>query len=354
MTFKKYREKILEDPRSKKLNFDADERIHYVYRVSKDGKHYYGSRTDEDEPTIGRGYYTSSTYLKEDFRINSNNYRVKVIRMFNNACDKMIFESYLHDYFDVKNHTNFINRANQTPFGFGFIMKPKTGVDSPNAKPVLQINKDTGEVLRKWPVRIEAKEKTGAANISECILDHTKLSAGFVWCDPINYDNIFKQKVINHNYGAEPLYQIDKNTKKIMKRWNSVAEVAIFFNCHSSTITNAISSDQLSHDCIWCYKKNFIDTQINIYKKNYGKPAGAEHSNSKSIYQFDLSTGKIIAIWDSAASAARNIKNGTQVGISNCAREISKSSGGYRWQYIDTFTIEEQKTIEIKLNTKDK
>ncbi len=123
MTFKKYKEWVLKDPRSEKLDFNIDGRKHYVYRISKDGEHYYGSKSEIlgiIEETIGNGYYTSSYNLdfKKDFKNESKDYKIKIIRYFDNPSDKILFESYLHQYFDVKNHDNFINMSNQTPFGF--------------------------------------------------------------------------------------------------------------------------------------------------------------------------------------------------------------------------------------------
>ena len=109
------------------LFFEPDGREHYVYRVTdhtrSEKEHYYGSHTPkkgkkynslEDEFWT---YKTSSKYniLNED---RKENYKVKILRVFDNPADKMIYEAFLHQYFDVKLHNKFWNESNQTPFGF--------------------------------------------------------------------------------------------------------------------------------------------------------------------------------------------------------------------------------------------
>ncbi len=134
MTFKKYKEETLKDPRSEDLKFEPDGRLHYVYRVSKDGKHYYGSKSELSgilEESIGIKYFTSSSVedFKNDFRLKPENYKIKIVRKFNNTADKIIFESYLHNYLQVSSNDNFINKMNQTPFGInsvGFKHTPDT------------------------------------------------------------------------------------------------------------------------------------------------------------------------------------------------------------------------------------
>ncbi|MEA3452324.1 MAG: hypothetical protein U9Q83_10545, partial [Bacteroidota bacterium] len=122
-----YKKIVLQDERSKKLNFNSDGREHYVYRVTDYtrnlNKHYYGSRTPpknklykflEDEFWT---YRTSSKYniLNEN---KKENYKVKILRVFDNPGDKILYESFLHQYFNVKLHNKFWNESNQMPWKF--------------------------------------------------------------------------------------------------------------------------------------------------------------------------------------------------------------------------------------------
>jgi len=127
MTFKQYHAQIKQDERYQKLDFSVDGREHYVYRITDytrtEKQHYYGSHT----PRKGKKYnnlidefWTYRTSSKKNV-LNENkreNYKIKILKVFNNPADKMIYESYLHQYFDVKRSKHFWNGSNQTPFNF--------------------------------------------------------------------------------------------------------------------------------------------------------------------------------------------------------------------------------------------
>lgn len=117
-----YKNIILEDERSKILRFNkVDNRFHYVYRITeiKTKKHYYGSRTSIKEPLLDLINYGTSSKRKLDIINNPENYKFKIIKVFDNSGDKMLYESFLHQYFNVKEKDNrFWNKSNQTPWGF--------------------------------------------------------------------------------------------------------------------------------------------------------------------------------------------------------------------------------------------
>ncbi|RLC46967.1 MAG: hypothetical protein DRH57_05010 [Candidatus Cloacimonadota bacterium] len=100
-------------------------KYHYVYRITniKTNYYYYGSKSTNELPSnnIGRNYFSSSSnqFFIEDQKINPQDYKYKVIKVFSSSREDAInLESILHLKFDVKNHTKFINKANQTPNGF--------------------------------------------------------------------------------------------------------------------------------------------------------------------------------------------------------------------------------------------
>ncbi len=152
MTYQNYKIKILKNPKAIHLCFEPDSRIHYVYRVTNliSNTHYYGSKTDNLEPTIGVRYFTSSNNreFRKDFKENIKNYKVKIIRFFNNKADKIIFESYLHHHFGVKSHKRFLNLMNQLPWGcdntgFKYSEKSKRLMSSLATERELKINGDS-------------------------------------------------------------------------------------------------------------------------------------------------------------------------------------------------------------------
>ena len=116
--FKEY-VKINFSEKYNKLNFEKiDDRLYYIYRVTDITKniYYYGSRVS-NKFDILNGYYTSSS-MSKTIKENKDNYKSKIIRCFDNNGDKILYESFLHSYFDVKHNNSFWNKANQTPFGF--------------------------------------------------------------------------------------------------------------------------------------------------------------------------------------------------------------------------------------------
>jgi hypothetical protein len=116
-----YKNKVLKDERSNKLNFDkVDNRFYYVYRITDltNNEHYYGSRVSVISPDEDIKIYGSTSKRKKAILESPENYRFKIVKIFNNNGDKICYESFLHNYFNVKLHNKFWNESNQTPFGF--------------------------------------------------------------------------------------------------------------------------------------------------------------------------------------------------------------------------------------------
>ena len=101
-------------------------KYHYVYRITNiiENKHYYGSRSSKDIPIddIGVKYFSSSTDSKfiQDQINNPDNYRYKVVFIFDNRLDAVLYESKLHYKFDVGNNPSFYNKIIQTQIAVDF------------------------------------------------------------------------------------------------------------------------------------------------------------------------------------------------------------------------------------------
>lgn len=99
-------------------------KYHYVYRVTcvETGKHYYGSRTSTRPPKedVGKVYFTSSTdtEFKNDFKINPDRYKSKIVLICSTREEALLAEIKLHARFDVGSSPNFYNRCKQTSAGF--------------------------------------------------------------------------------------------------------------------------------------------------------------------------------------------------------------------------------------------
>jgi hypothetical protein len=118
-----YKKLVLQDERSKKLNFNKDGRKHYVYRVTDYSRikeqHYIGSRTSSKDNLL-EDFWLYRTSSKHNV-LNENKkeqYKIKILKVFDNPGDKMVYEAFLHQFYNVKLHKSFWNKSNQTPFGF--------------------------------------------------------------------------------------------------------------------------------------------------------------------------------------------------------------------------------------------
>lgn len=69
------------------------------------------------------------------------------------------------------------NKGEKHPF-YG-----KTGEKCHNSKPLLQIDKQTGEIIKTWPCTWEVQRVLGInrGNISECCLGNRKSAGGYIW-----------------------------------------------------------------------------------------------------------------------------------------------------------------------------
>lgn len=127
-TYIKYKE--LNFNKLKTIYGSEDDKYFYIYRITniKENKHYYGCRVSYVLPSddLGAKYISSSSdksFLEEQ-KSNRERFKYKIIKIFNNNADKILYECFLHQYFDVKNHSKFYNASNATPNGFdttGFV-----------------------------------------------------------------------------------------------------------------------------------------------------------------------------------------------------------------------------------------
>lgn len=101
---------------------------HYVYRITNKvlKKHYYGCRTSKNiipQNDLGVKYFSSSKDKKfrQDQKENPQNYKYKIVRIFQTRKDAANFEIFLHNKFDVGKNSNFYNKAKATSYGFSCV-----------------------------------------------------------------------------------------------------------------------------------------------------------------------------------------------------------------------------------------
>lgn len=97
---------------------------HYVYRITNivENKHYYGVRSSKVIPKddLGKKYFSSSTdkkFMREQ-REHPENFKYKVIKVFETRRDAELLEKKLHEKFHVSDNDKFYNRCISTLMGF--------------------------------------------------------------------------------------------------------------------------------------------------------------------------------------------------------------------------------------------
>jgi hypothetical protein len=118
-----YKKLVLENKQSEKLIFENKHiGIYYVYRIfdKEDKTYYYGSRVSKKEIIKDDFWDYCTSGLKKQLIIKhkEKRFKLKILKVFDNPGDMIIYESFLHQFFDVKNHNKFWNKSNQTPWGF--------------------------------------------------------------------------------------------------------------------------------------------------------------------------------------------------------------------------------------------
>jgi len=97
---------------------------YYTYRITniESRKHYYGSRQCSIIPKddLGIIYFSSSSNKQfiEDQMLNKQNYRYKIIYIFDNRKSATNMEIKLHNKFDIGVNENFYNKVKQTSTSF--------------------------------------------------------------------------------------------------------------------------------------------------------------------------------------------------------------------------------------------
>ena len=98
--------------------------FHYVYRITnlKENKYYYGCRSSKIEPKLDLGIkYFSSSKNKElikDQKVNPQDYKYKIIKIFKTRREAIEHEIFLHNKFNVGINESFYNKAKQTSTGY--------------------------------------------------------------------------------------------------------------------------------------------------------------------------------------------------------------------------------------------
>ena len=88
------------------------EKVHYVYRVMIDEKHYIGKRSGLLNDLHTGRYKTSSNIIKEKLKNGSHFSKIKILQVFSSSKDALEFEERILTRVNAKRNPKFLNRTN--------------------------------------------------------------------------------------------------------------------------------------------------------------------------------------------------------------------------------------------------
>ena len=88
------------------------EKVHYVYRVTIDEKHYIGKRSGFLNDLITGVYKTSSKIVQEKLKNGMTFSKIKIIQVFSSSEDALNFEKRILNRVNAKTNEKFLNQCN--------------------------------------------------------------------------------------------------------------------------------------------------------------------------------------------------------------------------------------------------
>ena len=88
------------------------EKVHYVYRVSIDGKYYIGKRSGSLNDLATGRYKTSSKLIWEKLKNGHHFSKIKILQVFSSPKEALEYESRILTRVDAKRNPKFLNQCN--------------------------------------------------------------------------------------------------------------------------------------------------------------------------------------------------------------------------------------------------
>ncbi len=228
--------------------------------------------------------------------------------------------------------------------------KENSGKNSPNAKKVYQLDKDTGEIIKLWDsvtnaITFFTKDKTiKVCSFSECARSNTATtSCSFCWAYEETLEETIKSIIFRNNtpdgfnINSKPVYQLDKNTGEIIKKWVTLSQATYQFKGIFGIASCARNIQKSAGNFCWAYEETLEVIQRQIKEgTHFQSTKGNNNSKARPIYQLDKDTGEIIKLWDYVLLASETLKI-NKGNMANCAiKNTNRVVGDFCWAYIET------------------
>ncbi len=213
--------------------------------------------------------------------------------------------------------------------------KNMSGVNSPQARSIYQVNIKTGKIKEKFALIKDAtlKTKINRDGISQCCRGERKSIDGWLWFFSENYTLEKAISIICRinnplpNIMSKEVYKVDIKTGKIIECFPSM-------NIASKKIKGRVAG--ISQCCLG--HRNFCNNYLWFYKENYTLEKALiliDKINSpkhRSVCQINITTGKIIETFKNIKEAGE--KSGiNKVQIGECCRGTKDFVKNYLWVF---------------------
>ena len=203
--------------------------------------------------------------------------------------------------------------------------KPRTNL---NEQSIYKIDKTTFKIIKKYDSIILASNENDISCSGLYRCDEFFSLGGFCWCKCNEwYDGWRPSRKPNT---ATPVYQIEKNTLKVVNEWESIKEASQVLGINKNVIARCCQRKGIvAGGFHWCKIENWTPD----WKPKEKTPL---IGRGKPLYQIDKNTLQIVARYEStfAASEAVGVPNTC---IAKVASGNATESAGYYWCYVDLY-----------------
>jgi len=126
------------------------------------------------------------------------------------------------------------------------------------------------------------------------------------------------------NPQSKAIYQIDKKTNKIIKKWESQINIQKILKIDASSISKACRKKIITVGGFrWAFVNNYNPFKIRKDKRWLKRI---------DVYQINIHTNKIIKKWNGLRIVEKKLKI-SSADISRCCNNKRNEAGGFKWKY---------------------